>query len=313
MDYPAVASARGPTDVRAFDMPQNDLKNLVDAVTRQVLGSLSSPNSKETLPTRSNASVRPLVAANWKMNGCTGGMEAYAAEMAGAPCEQVETVLIPPAVLIGELATALQQAGATKVLLGVQNIHWQASGACTGELSASLVQAVGARWTLVGHSERRQAGEQDEQVSKKLTAALSAGLSVLLCVGEQLAERKLGATCPILRRQVMTALAATRQQPLEPLRLAIAYEPVWAIGTGQVASPDQIAEAMAFIHGLVNEIYGQQIGPDVRVLYGGSVSAKSAPDIFSVAGVDGVLVGGASLEGSSFRKIVQAASARQVG
>jgi triosephosphate isomerase len=173
-----------------------------------------------------------------------------------------------------------------------------------------LVRSVGGAWAVVGHSERRAAGERDDDVKAKLQATLGGGLGAILCVGETGRERQDRATFRILRRQLTAALAPTALQPPEPERLAVAYEPVWAIGTGVTATMEQIAEAVAFLRQLLGETYGFPRARKLRILYGGSVTADSAKEICAVPGVDGLLVGGASLDGKSFRRIVEAAAAQ---
>lgn len=248
---------------------------------------------------------RPVIAGNWKMNKgpdeATSFFGAFTA--AHEPRADRTVVFFPPALCITAARDAL--AGRDDVALGVQNLHWEASGAFTGEISAPMASAAGAGWALVGHSERRHVfGETDEEVGRKAAAALDAGLTVVACVGETLKQRKAGQLRDVLLRQldaVLDALPAGAAQ-----RLVIAYEPVWAIGTGVNATPDDAAEA----HGVIRRRLADRIGADlaavVPILYGGSVKPDNAAELLAADGVDGLLVGGASLDPDGFARIAQA-------
>ena len=223
-----------------------------------------------------------LIAGNWKMFKGPAETRAFAA--AFSPTDGVDAVVCPPYV---SLAAAVE-AGLTVL---AQNVHWDDEGAYTGEVSASMLREVGAVGSIVGHSERRQFfGETDESVARRAAHALAAGLRVLACVGELEEERELGRTEDVLRRQVSV---------LEPHpALVVAYEPVWAIGTGKTATPDQAQEAHAFVKSLL----------DVPVLYGGSVKPDNAEELLAQPDVDGALVGGASLDPDSFASICRIAA-----
>jgi triosephosphate isomerase (TIM) len=223
-----------------------------------------------------------LIAGNWKMFKTPAETAAFCA--AFRPPEGVEAVLCPP-------FTSLAEAVASGHTTFAQNVHWENEGAYTGEISAAMLAEVGVTGAIVGHSERRQYfGETDEGVGNRARQALAAGLRVIACVGELEQEREGGATEDVLRRQVSV---------LEPHeRLVIAYEPVWAIGTGRTATPEIAQEAHAFIKGLI----------DVPVLYGGSVKPENAEELLREPDVDGALVGGASLEVDSFTAICAAAT-----
>ena len=232
------------------------------------------------------APAKMLIAGNWKM--FKGPSETRAFADAFEPPDGVDAVLCPAYL---SLAAAVE-AGLTTY---AQNVHWAPEGAFTGEVSAPMLLELGAQGAIVGHSERRQLfGETDETVARRTIAALEHGLAVIACVGESEEEREAGQTELILRLQVESIRDAVG--PHE--RLVIAYEPVWAIGTGKTATPDQAQEAHAFIKGLV----------DVPVLYGGSVKPQNADELLSQADVDGALVGGASLEVDSFTAICQSAA-----
>ena len=229
-----------------------------------------------------------LIAGNWKLYKGPAETAAYCVALRERELPPaVEVVLCPPFV---SLAAAVQVLAGTDIAVAAQNVHWEAEGAFTGEISAPMLRELGAYGAIVGHSERRQYFcETDETVARRARAALDAGLSVIACVGETEAEREAGETENVLRRQV-SVLEAHEQ-------LVIAYEPVWAIGTGKTATPDQAQEAHAFIRSLI----------DVPILYGGSVKPDNAAELLGRPDVDGALVGGASLEVDSFASICKAA------
>ena len=227
-----------------------------------------------------------LIAGNWKM--FKGPRETREFCEAFAAPEGVEAVLCPPFV-------SLQTAVDSGQTVFAQNVHWAAEGAYTGEVSAPMLLELGVTGAIVGHSERRQYfGETDETVARRTAAALEAGLRVIACVGESLEERQSGQMELVLRLHVESIRDAVGQHE----NLVIAYEPVWAIGTGQTATPDQVREAHGFVKSLL----------DVPVLYGGSVKPENAEELLSEAGVDGALVGGASLDVESFNAICRAAA-----
>jgi triosephosphate isomerase (TIM) len=231
-----------------------------------------------------------LIAGNWKMNKTPEETIEFCSALKRrlSSLEGVDVAVFPP---YPSLRAAVAELAETEIAVGAQNVHWDESGAFTGEVSAAMLREVGAYAVIVGHSERRQYfGETDETTSRRAAAALQSGLSVIACVGEQESEREAGETEDVLRRQVL-ALP-------EDDELVIAYEPVWAIGTGKTATPDQARESHAFIKGLL----------EVPVLYGGSVTPESAADLLSQEGVDGALVGGASLEVEPFAAICEAAA-----
>jgi triosephosphate isomerase len=284
-------------------LPTLDVAELVEAVTRQVLARLGRSVDAPGTGDRAYDPRRPLVAANWKMNACAEGIGAYLAELAAVDVA-VDVVLFPPAVLLAAVAEAVVRAGRPDFGVGSQDLHWEPGGAHTGEVSGALIRAVGGRWTLVGHSERRLAGETDDPIRRKVQAGWDADLAVMLCVGESLAERRTGATFRVLRNQLQGALGGSALQPPAPHRLAVAYEPVWAIGTGEVATLEQVQEAAAFVRRVLAELYDHVRARDLRVLYGGSVKPANAGEIVSAPDVDGLLVGGASLQGASLCAIV---------
>ncbi|MBI5487595.1 MAG: triose-phosphate isomerase [Deltaproteobacteria bacterium] len=224
----------------------------------------------------------------------------------------VETVLCPPAVLLPVLAAALPPGN--PVRLGAQNVHFEAQGAFTGEHSCAMLRDAGATYVVVGHSERRSLfGETDHDVARKAAAALRAGLRPIVCVGERLAERESGATFRVLRAQLTASLAGLGLPSPDPATLVVAYEPVWAIGTGRNATAAQAQEALAFLRDRLAELFGHAWTRGVRLLYGGSATAKNAPELAAQPDVDGFLVGGASLDPAAFGAILAATAAARRG
>lgn len=251
---------------------------------------------------------KPLIAGNWKMHGDSAFVARYAAALADAgPSAGVEVLLLPPAPYVAPLAQALEAAGAgLQVALGVQNVHGEASGAFTGELSAEMARDLGAAWTLVGHSERRALfGETDEVVAGKLAAAARAGLAPMLCVGETLAEREAGSAEAVVRRQLR--VVAGEAGPAVLASATVAYEPVWAIGTGRTATPGQAQAMHEVVRSEIETLCGADAAGRLRVLYGGSVKPDNAAALLAQPDIDGALVGGASLDADSFAAIVAAA------
>ncbi len=243
---------------------------------------------------------RHLIAANWKMHGNADSVQRYLEQLMvhiapGGP----EVVLCPP---FTALPAAVMLASGSEVTIGGQNCHWEASGAFTGEISPVMLAESGARWVIVGHSERRQYfGESDETAAARASAAQRAGLAVIFCLGETLSEREEGATFEVLTRQ------ASALSNLAPGALAVAYEPVWAIGTGRNATPAQAQEAHAFLRDRVAALLGPECAAGMRILYGGSVKPDNAAAILAQPDVDGALVGGASLDPEAFSAIIRSA------
>jgi triosephosphate isomerase len=246
--------------------------------------------------------MRPLVyAANWKMNHGPAAAREFAARFLELtrPVDQRSLWFFPPSVSLATLVDAF--ARRSDVRVGAQNIHWEAKGAFTGELSLGLVAEIGATVTLVGHSERRHLfGETDEQSARKVKAALTAGVTPLLCVGETLAEREAGRTDDAVRRQ-LDPVAAMVTDATDRAKVVVAYEPVWAIGTGRNATPRDAAQ----VHRFIRAYLARQGWPGrVSVLYGGSVNAGNALALLAEPDLDGVLVGGASLTPDGWAEIV---------
>jgi triosephosphate isomerase len=246
----------------------------------------------------------PLIAGNWKMYKTESEAEEYIQALLPrvAALEGVQVSICAPYTALEALADS---ARGSRVEIYAQNMHEAPEGAFTGEVSAAMLTEIGVQGVVLGHSERRALfGESDHALALKVPAALGAGLTPILCVGESEAERDSGATERRLRQQVAEDLAGVDESRL--CEVVIAYEPIWAIGTGRVASPEQAQEAIAFIRALL-AVRDEHAAQEVRILYGGSVKPENAAELLALADVDGALVGGASLEAGSFAQIVSAA------
>ena len=246
-----------------------------------------------------------LMAGNWKMHKLAGEAGALASELKAALAdvdEPVGILLCPPSTALAAVASVLE---GTKIRLGAQNMHWEDHGAFTGEISAAMLKDLGCDDVIIGHSERRHIfGETDEEVNKKVHAALDAGLNPIVCVGETEKQREDEETEAVVSRQVKGGL-----EGLSPERMAdvvIAYEPVWAIGTGKTATPQQAQDVHALIRGIVSQQFGESTASALLILYGGSVKPGNALELMSQEDINGALVGGASLDTDSFAKIVRA-------
>jgi len=246
--------------------------------------------------------MHKLAAGNWKMNGTPSALAEVAALLAAHPAPGCQMLLCPPATLLAQMAWA---ARGTPLLLGAQDCHAKASGAHTGDISAMMLEEAGASHVIVGHSERRSDhAETDAAVNAKAAAAARAGLIAIVCIGETEAERNAGATLDVIGRQLDGSLP----EGATAANIVVAYEPVWAIGTGLTPTLAEIAE----VHGFIRMRLSGQIGAEaagVRLLYGGSVKPSNAAEIFALPHVDGALVGGASLKAADFGAIVAALSA----
>ena len=249
---------------------------------------------------------RPFIAGNWKMNLDRAGSADLAAAIAGQAGEfaSVDIAVCPPSIYLDATVNAV---GDSNVGVGAQNMYHKASGAFTGELSAAMLLDVGCKYVILGHSERRHVfGETDEDVNKKVLAALAAGLKPIVCVGELLEERESGQTAAVIRRQFEGSLAGLSEE--SAAQITIAYEPVWAIGTGKVASPEQAEEVHLDLRKLLTERYNDSLADQVRIQYGGSVKPDNAAELLGQANVDGALVGGAALKADDFLAIIAAAA-----
>jgi triosephosphate isomerase len=252
-----------------------------------------------------NAERRLVIAGNWKMNKTVAESLAFARELRGLVSvvrDRVEIVVVPPFTAIHAVAKAVED---SNILVGAQNCHWDASGALTGEVSAQMVKEAGATYVVLGHSERRQLfGETDETVNKRVRAALAVGLKAILCVGETLREREAGQTLAVVGRQLEGGLTGLEAGEMD--NVIIAYEPVWAIGTGKTATSQQAQDVHAFIRDVLVKRVGKVVADTVRIQYGGSVKPDNASELLGQQDVDGALVGGASLKASDFAAIVKA-------
>lgn len=246
---------------------------------------------------------KPLVAGNWKMNKLVG--ESLELVNALKPLvegiEAADIVVCPVFTALYPVAQALK---GSNIQLGAQNCYLKESGAYTGEISPQMLKDAGCTWTIIGHSERRQLfNESDEFLNEKLRFALATGLKVMFCIGETLEEREGGKMNDVLVRQVTNGLMGLSQADFD--NTSIAYEPVWAIGTGVTATPEQAEEAHAFVRGLVQDQFGEAVADNVRIQYGGSVKPDNVASLMAKPNVDGSLVGGASLKADVFAEIVK--------
>ncbi len=245
---------------------------------------------------------RRVIAGNWKMYKTQGEARAFIAALAPlvASANHCDIVVAPP---FTALAAAVEAARGTSIAVSAQDLHWEKEGAFTGEISARMLAEAGCRYVIIGHSERRQLfGETDASVNKKIQAALGASLIPIVCVGETLQERESGQMQSVLRRQFSDGFAALTAEQFS--RILIAYEPVWAIGTGRTATPELAAEAHRFLRGLAATAFSSEPASRLRILYGGSVKPENAKGLMAQEEIDGALVGGASLDAKSFAAIV---------
>ncbi len=245
-----------------------------------------------------------LVAGNWKMNGDTARNRELVAGIVGgsAPSEAVEVLVCPP---FPYLAAVAEQAGGSHVMVGSQTVSEHESGAFTGETSAAMLKDIGCQYAIVGHSERRTLyGETDDEVAAKFRAALDAGLTPILCIGETLEERDAMQTESVNSRQLAAVVAMNGIEAFS--RAVIAYEPVWAIGTGKVATPEQAQDVHMHIRGMLSA-ENAEVAAGVQILYGGSMKGENASGLLSMPDIDGGLIGGASLKSADFLAIVEAA------
>src|SRR6266550_5483035 len=246
---------------------------------------------------------KKVIAANWKMYKTPDKSRDFFRDFLPlvAGHDRDEIVVCPPFI---DIPTSVGSAKGSNVAIGGQNLHWEKEGAFTGEISIGMLLSVGVTHVIIGHSERRQYfGETDDVVNLKLKAALEAGLTPIACVGEVLEEREAGLTEDVLRRQCLRAIHAISGK--KAAKLVIAYEPVWAIGTGKTATPQMAADAHVLIRGEAAKAFGQEFADKLRILYGGSVKPENATALMSEEEIDGALVGGASLDPKSFAAIVK--------
>jgi triosephosphate isomerase len=244
-----------------------------------------------------------LLAGNWKMNKNIAESVELAVSLAKnlSGIVDKDILIAPPFTSLSEVSKVVK---ATNIALGAQNMHFEKSGAFTGEISADMLKSAGCTHVILGHSERRQYfGETDQLINKKIQAALAAGLIPVVCVGETLPQREAGQTLTVVETQVKGCLQSISSEQV--LNIVLAYEPVWAIGTGKTATPAQAQEVHAHIRQILSGLYGATVADKIRVLYGGSVTPDNSKELMGQKDIDGALVGGASLKADAFTKIVK--------
>lgn len=249
---------------------------------------------------------KTIIAGNWKMNKTPSETKAFAEQFKAIlpKTKWCDIVVCAPTV---DLSAAVRAFKDSRIAVGAENVYFEKSGAYTGEISADMLADLGVRYVIVGHSERRALfGETDEIVNKKVLAALEAGLNPIICVGESLEQRELGVTMELIAYQVKAALAGV---PADKMRhVVIAYEPLWAIGTGKTATAEQAAEVCTFIRTTVRHLYGARIARSITIQYGGSMKPSNAAELLGQSDIDGGLIGGASLKAPEFVEIINAAN-----
>ena len=250
-----------------------------------------------------NMKRKPIIAGNWKMNKTVVEARDLAARLGAlvSGVQDRDIVLAPPFTALSTVAEAIK---GTNMMLSAQNLFWEDKGAFTGEISAEMLLDLGCKYVIIGHSERRQYfGETDETVNKKVRQALNKGLLPIVCVGELLSEREAGKANEVIERQVTGALKGVTAAEMQ--NIVVAYEPVWAIGTGKTATPDQANEIHAFIRQKVKALYSAEVADSLRIQYGGSVTPENVSTLMAMPDIDGALVGGASLKPESFATLVK--------
>ena len=245
----------------------------------------------------------PFMAGNWKMNKTVGEALDLVRELKAAisGVKDVEVAVAPPFTALYAVRKELE---GSPIRLAAQNLYWEEKGAFTGEVSPLMLKEVGCHYVIIGHSERRQFfGETDETVNRRIKAALAQGLKVIFCIGETLKEREEGKTFSVIERQLEGGTKGLGDQ--EMTNMVIAYEPVWAIGTGKTATPEQAEEVHRFIRGKIEKLYSREVSEGIRIQYGGSVTPENVKGLMNQPNIDGALVGGASLKAEFFSKIVR--------
>ena len=245
----------------------------------------------------------PIIAGNWKMNTVVESAKALVQDLKARVNEvsDVEIVVCPPFISLTSVYDVIKN---SNIVLGAQNVYWEKSGAFTAEISAPMLKSTGCTYVIIGHSERRAYfSETDEMVNKRIFAALAEGLKPIVCVGETLEEREQEKTFDVIKRQITAGLANLSTEQMA--NLVIAYEPVWAIGTGKTATPEQAQEVHAFIRKILAGLFGQNTAETTRIQYGGSVKPENISTLMEQPDIDGALVGGASLKADSFEQIVK--------
>lgn len=249
---------------------------------------------------------RIVIAGNWKMYKDLNETQNLISKLSNGIAKEelkCDVIICPPFTSLSEASSLIKD---TKIKLGAQNMHFEDKGAFTGEVSSAMLKSVGCEYVILGHSERRAIfGETDEIINKKIKKALNSGLKPIFCVGETLQERESGVMKDVIKRQVTEGLQQVSKGEME--KLIIAYEPVWAIGTGVTATPDQAQEVHVYIRDLISEIFGNDTSEQLIIQYGGSVKPDNASELLSQNDIDGALVGGACLDADSFIRIIKSA------
>lgn len=246
---------------------------------------------------------RPIMAGNWKMNKTVTEAVELVRQLKAlvADVEDVDIIVAPTFTALQAVSREIE---GSNIHLAGQDVFWETSGAYTGEISATMLKDVGCQFVIIGHSERRQYfGEDNESVHKKISASLAAGLYPIICVGESLGERETGKTFDVIKIQVIQCLKGFSAEEME--RITVAYEPVWAIGTGKTATPQEAEEVHGFIREQLEDVANQQVSQGMKIQYGGSVNPENISDLMVQPNIDGALVGGASLKADSFSRIVK--------
>lgn len=245
---------------------------------------------------------KPIIAGNWKMNKTPEEAAELVRELVPLVADaEAEVVVCPPFVCLDAVR---KEAAGSNIKLGAQNVHFEKSGAYTGEVSADMLLAMGVEYVIIGHSERRQYfGETDCTVNKRAKAALAAGLKPIICVGESLEEREKGVTNELVSMQTKLALQGIPAEEVD--KVVIAYEPIWAIGTGKTATAAEANETIGAIRKAIAQVYGEEVASKVRIQYGGSMNPKNASELMAQSEIDGGLIGGASLKAEDFSKVVK--------
>ena len=249
---------------------------------------------------------RKVIAGNWKMHKDLNESQNLISKLSNGLAKeefQCDVIICPPYTSLSEAASLTR---GTRIKLGAQNMHFEDKGAFTGEISAAMLKSVGCEYAILGHSERRAIfGETDEIINKKIKKAFNTGLKPIFCIGETLQERESGIMKDVIKRQITEGLKEISKSDME--KTIIAYEPVWAIGTGVTATPEQAQEVHVFVRGLISEIFGNDTAENLVIQYGGSVKPDNANELLSQNDIDGALVGGACLEADSFMGIIKSA------
>lgn len=246
---------------------------------------------------------KPFIAGNWKMNKTDSEAKELVSELKNKidGIGNIDVLVCPPFTALGAALTVLQ---GSSIVMGAQNIYWQESGAFTGEVSAQMIKSIGCKFVIIGHSERRKYFfETNSEVNKKIKAAISASVLPIVCVGETLDEREQGKEKDVVQKQLREGLDSLSEKDLD--KLTLAYEPVWAIGTGKTATGSQAEEMHAFVRSWLKETYSSQCADNLRILYGGSVKPDNIKELMSQGNIDGALVGGASLDVENFTQIIK--------